>query len=40
MMALRLFLMYEASEYASMWYLVKQTEHLAKRNHPLKDKLA
>ena len=29
--------MYEAAEYASMHYLVKQTEHLAKRNNPLKD---
>ncbi len=37
LLALRLFTLYEASEYASMWYLVKQTEHLVKRNHPLKD---
>lgn len=37
LMALRLFILYEACEYGSMMYLVKQTEHLVKKNHPLKE---
>jgi hypothetical protein len=35
-LAVRLLLLYEASEYASMWYLTKETEHIVKKNHPLK----
>lgn len=40
MLTVRVFLLYEATEYASMWYLVNQTENIVRKKHPLRDQFA